>query len=98
MPRLLKRAIPLTGRTTVVPLNAAPVALDARPIVILPVNAVLMLPRVSRATTSTGGVMTDRKSTRLNSSHQITSYAVSCLQKTTDFWSVDRLFCELLRL
>src|SRR5258708_8256380 len=28
-------------------------------------------------------VVTDRKSTRLNSSHQIISYAVFCLKKTT---------------
>src|SRR5712691_6349073 len=60
MPRLLKLAIPLTGRTTVVPLNAAPVALDARAIEMLPVNALSVLPRESRTTTSTGGVMTCR--------------------------------------
>src|SRR5258708_29556433 len=28
----------------------------------------------------------DRKSTRLNSSHQIISYAVFCLKKKKDFW------------
>src|SRR5438552_14070011 len=31
-----------------------------------------------------GGVMLDRKSTRLNSSHQIISYAVFCLKKKND--------------
>src|SRR5207244_10093206 len=31
-----------------------------------------------------GAVSTDRKSTRLNSSHQIISYAVFCLKKKTD--------------
>src|SRR5258708_24228128 len=35
-----------------------------------------------------GGKMRDRKSTRLNSSHQIISYAVSCLKKkNTDHYS-----------
>src|SRR5947208_12683875 len=33
------------------------------------------------APTRFGALMRDRKSTRLNSSHQITSYAVSCLTK-----------------
>src|SRR5438552_10382406 len=33
---------------------------------------------------SSGGVKIDRKSTRLNSSHQIISYAVFCLKKKND--------------
>src|SRR5258708_28006253 len=35
----------------------------------------------SNSRTSTAGGMIDRKSTRLNSSHQIISYAVFCLKK-----------------
>src|SRR5947208_7894154 len=57
MARLLKLAIPLLGVTTVVPLKFAPVGLDANPIVMAPVNELLILPRESRATTSTGGEM-----------------------------------------
>src|SRR5438552_12867755 len=36
---------------------------------------------VSRTAGGRGGCATDRKSTRLNSSHQIISYAVFCLKK-----------------
>src|SRR3977135_4492763 len=57
MERSLKLAIPLTGRATVVPLHAAPVGLEARLIVILPVNELSMPPRESRVTTLTGGVI-----------------------------------------
>src|SRR5258708_14350340 len=42
---------------------------------------------------------TDRKSTRLNSSHQIISYAVFCLKKkkhTSELQSPDHLVCRLL--
>src|SRR5258708_15681461 len=46
----------------------------------------------------------DRKSTRLNSSHQIISYAVFCLKKkhrseehTSELQSPDQLVCRLLR-
>src|SRR5258708_31443789 len=41
----------------------------------------------------------DRKSTRLNSSHQIISYAVFCLKKkkhTSEIQSPDHLVCRLL--
>src|SRR5258708_26669959 len=41
----------------------------------------------------------DRKSTRLNSSHQIISYAVFCLktkEHTSDLHSPDHLVCRLL--
>src|SRR5258708_22113496 len=41
----------------------------------------------------------DRKSTRLNSSHQIISYAVFCLTKqkhTSELQSPDHLVCRLL--
>ena len=38
----------------------------------------------------------DRKSTRLNSSHQIISYAVFCLKKKTELQSPDYLVCRLL--
>src|SRR5258708_18220635 len=41
----------------------------------------------------------DRKSTRLNSSHQIISYAVFCLKKkkhTSELQSPDHLICRLL--
>src|SRR5258708_25306792 len=43
--------------------------------------------------------ITDRKSTRLNSSHQIISYAVFCLKKkkhTSELQSPDHLVCRLL--
>src|SRR5947208_11965186 len=36
--------------------------------------------------TSFPGLGRDRKSTRLNSSHQIISYAVFCLKKKTKIW------------
>src|SRR2546427_6922366 len=46
------------------------------------------VPLVNTTTASTSGVITDRKSTRLNSSHSQISYAVFCLKKkknsTTD--------------
>src|SRR5258708_23317477 len=42
------------------------------------INRFLSLPSSTRVTFSPG---TDRKSTRLNSSHQIISYAVFCLKK-----------------
>src|SRR5258708_16455327 len=41
----------------------------------------------------------DRKSTRLNSSHQIISYAVFCLKKkehTSELQSPDHLLCRLV--
>src|SRR5258708_27668609 len=44
-------------------------------------------------------VCSDRKSTRLNSSHQIISYAVFCLRKekhTSELQSPDHLVCRLL--
>src|SRR5258708_8017394 len=44
-------------------------------------------------------VFRDRKSTRLNSSHQIISYAVFCLKKeehTSELQSPDHLVCRLL--
>src|SRR5258708_26690530 len=37
---------------------------------------------------------TDRKSTRLNSSHQIISYAVFCLKKKKRIQSVSYRFCQ----
>ena len=47
----------------------------------------------------------DRKSTRLNSSHQIISYAVFCLQKNTRYtylylnnWKINYIFYELAYL
>src|SRR5258708_27060052 len=45
------------------------------------------------------GAARDRKSTRLNSSHQIISYAVFCLKKkkhTSELQSPDHLVCRLL--
>src|SRR5258708_11765608 len=44
-------------------------------------------------------VLVDRKSTRLNSSHQIISYAVFCLRSeehTSELQSPDHLVCRLL--
>ena len=40
--------------------------------------------------------LTDRKSTRLNSSHGYISYAVFCLEKTTELQSRLHLVCGLL--
>src|SRR5688500_19991785 len=40
----------------------------------------------------------DRKSTRLNSSHLVISYAVFCLKKKISFSRTDRSITELLRL
>src|SRR5258708_9491772 len=52
------------------------------------------------ATTSSSSARSrDRKSTRLNSSHQIISYAVFCLKKekhTSELQSPDHLVCRLL--
>ena len=50
--RLPKLAIPFTGRTTVVPLNEAPVELDATLIVMVPVNELSVPPTESRTTNS----------------------------------------------
>src|SRR5207245_90839 len=58
MERFAKLAIPLTGRTVVVPLNVAPVEFDSRATAIVPVKELSVLPRESRTTTSTGGLMT----------------------------------------
>src|SRR5258708_31240809 len=47
----------------------------------------------------TCGCARDRKSTRLNSSHQIISYAVFCLRSkehTSELQSPDHLVCRLL--
>src|SRR5258708_15472471 len=55
------------------------------------------LARLRWAGISAGTV--DRKSTRLNSSHQIISYAVFCLKKkkhTSELQSPDHLVCRLL--
>src|SRR5258708_22613653 len=41
--------------------------------------------RLGEAPISLGGRGADRKSTRLNSSHQIISYAVFCLKKKKDY-------------
>src|SRR5574341_1698557 len=38
----------------------------------------------------------DRKSTRLNSSHQLISYAVFCLEHTSELQSPTNLVCRLL--
>src|SRR5256885_5592386 len=47
----------------------------------------------------TSYLFADRKSTRLNSSHLVISYAVFCLKKKTDLSVVACLACqELLRL
>ena len=42
------------------------------------------------------GASGDRKSTRLNSSHQIISYAVFCLKQKSELQSPDHLVCCLL--
>src|SRR5438552_14052573 len=43
------------------------------------------------------GTMSDRKSTRLNSSHQITSYAVFCLKKKKEHYDVARSVQRVLK-
>src|SRR5436190_6713298 len=41
------------------------------------------------------GTSRDRKSTRLNSSHTVMSYAVFCLKKNKDFgWTARRTACD----
>src|SRR5256885_9601666 len=45
--------------------------------------AELLLTRPTGLPTSRAATMTDRKSTRLNSSHLVISYAVFCLKKKT---------------
>src|SRR5258708_10061044 len=44
------------------------------------------------------GTKTDRKSTRLNSSHQIISYAVFCLKKKRDSRPQRRCHCSAQRV
>src|ERR1039458_10748902 len=43
-----------------------------------------------------GGLTSDRKSTRLNSSHLGISYAVFCLEPTYELQSLRHLVCRLL--
>src|SRR2546426_12123927 len=45
------------------------------------VNGVAIFSNLSIQSASTGYTLTDRKSTRLNSSHLVISYAVFCLKK-----------------
>src|SRR5258708_26413176 len=61
----------------------------------LPISTISELPPGAKGTTkrmgrvgqaSCGTRLTDRKSTRLNSSHQIISYAVFCLKKKIISW------------
>src|SRR5258708_30512205 len=51
---------------------------EARP---LKLEALFRIASMTKAITSTAAMQLDRKSTRLNSSHQIISYAVFCLKK-----------------
>src|SRR5688500_19162211 len=46
--------------------------------------------RTGEAAARRGGAARDRKSTRLNSSHLVISYAVFCLKKKNVHWSSDR--------
>src|SRR2546426_7227803 len=58
---------------------------DALPICIDPPRVIVFMDEIEKAFAGTGtdlsGVKTDRKSTRLNSSHLVISYAVFCLKK-----------------
>src|SRR5258708_14160367 len=54
---------------------------QARQFITRPWLTLLLWVKMSRATHFVGTADLDRKSTRLNSSHQIISYAVFCLKK-----------------
>src|SRR2546426_5004094 len=56
-------------------------------------------PRLEIIQVAAGDVIADRKSTRLNSSHLVISYAVFCLKKkkhTSELQSLAYLVCRLL--
>src|SRR5258708_13878352 len=58
-----------------------------------------MRPTASASRVVKGTLTADRKSTRLNSSHQIISYAVFCLKKkkhTSERQPPDHIVCRLL--
>src|SRR5438034_265466 len=83
-------ATPPDAAWVAVPDKAPPDGLVPIASVTLPVNPVTVFPFASWAVTSTAGAMLapatrmgiqDRKSTRLNSSHTVISYAVFCLKK-----------------
>src|SRR5947208_16458267 len=97
MPPGLPRALPLFFFHSTAPSAIYPLSLhDALPIFSRLLDAVGTPSVVSRNGKATGVVLRsidgdsrpslrrpDRKSTRLNSSHQISSYAVFCLKKKT---------------
>src|SRR5947207_6655561 len=55
------------------------------------------LPARGEVVGGAGGELADRKSTRLNSSHTVISYAVFCLKKKNNIRHVtsDRAYCHL---
>src|ERR1035437_10879679 len=59
-------------------------------------RSVLRGNRPGRRRTGWGTCGTDRKSTRLNSSHANISYAVFCLEQTSELQSRQYLVCRLL--
>src|SRR5258708_9949099 len=54
--------------------------------------------RIASALTNTGRHSQDRKSTRLNSSHQIISYAVFCLKKKKHITTDAAMICKASQL
>src|SRR5688500_4408060 len=84
----LEETITVTGETPIVDVQsvARQRVMDAETIDALPVNRMpafiaSLIPGVNVSNTDVGG--RDRKSTRLNSSHLVISYAVFCLKKKT---------------
>src|SRR5256885_10527594 len=63
-------------------LAAVTIALSMRVVGILLIAALMVLPVIAAARVT--GRTIDRKSTRLNSSHLVISYAVFCLKKKTN--------------
>src|SRR3989454_12693822 len=63
------------------PISVRPVARSSNPSVRFTAFELPVTTTVTNNTYSAGGSTTDRKSTRLNSSHLVISYAVFCLKK-----------------
>src|SRR2546427_6784088 len=79
-PLPLHDALPILDTAPLDPVALDPVALDPVPVDTPPADAAPDEERVTASVTDLDA-MTDRKSTRLNSSHSQISYAVFCLKK-----------------
>src|SRR5256885_6416940 len=71
-----------TGQLEIQAIDAADFAIDAT---LASRGASYTSSNIAVATVSPDGLVTDRKSTRLNSSHLVISYAVFCLKKKNHY-------------